>query len=868
MNHIKNIFILFLILASFCVAQKKPASNNDVFVDANGILRWEGTNTEVSLFGLNYTTPFAYSYRVQKKMGLNLKKAIDLDVAQMVRLGLDTFRVHVWDRQISDKEGNILNNDHLNLFDYLLAKLEAHGIKIILTPIAWWGTGWPETDPNEKGFSQFYSKRELITNPKARKVEKNYLTQFVVHINPYTKLSYKDDPSIIAMEIINEPSHPDSGKEVTNYINEMVKAIRDAGYSKPLFYNISQNWNDVQAQAVCNANIQGVSFQWYPTGLVHNKMLHGNYLMNVNHYSVPSDSIKDYNNKAKMVYEFEAADVGRSYMYPAMARSFREAGMQFATMFAYDPSQIAWSNTEYPTHYLNLLYTPSKAISLMIAAKAFHDLPRFKSYGDYPANNKFGYFSVDYNQDLSEMNSDTSFYYSNSTEDIPKNGEALKHVAGCGSSALVQYDGTGAYFLDKITNGIWKLEVYPDCLWLRDPFEPTSMSRQVSRLYWNDRKMIISIPNLGNDFNIYSLSGKKTISSNAVGTGFTIKPGIYLLAAGTAGKDEAKKYLSKREKFLDGLYTPPSPIPPVAVVNKTSKNIFYKTPQNFKFNIASDEKITNADLLIKRLGWRRFERHSLKNVGGFKYITNDSIKILNPGKLEFCVVVNAGGKNYTFPAGINGSPDDWDFFSRKIWTINVLNNDEPIVLFDAGRDRKDLVFPQFSREMRYFVDYKNGSNNETTAISVGVTFSGEAKIPFGMQISPSDIIRPIKNNLANYKYFVIRARSANNNSAYIHFNILTVDGKSYQTKVELKKDWEDIKIPVTSLKIGNYLIMPFSYPQFLKKIWKPDNESKEGLLNPAEINFIQLQCDKADAERNKDKYTSGFEIESITLEAQ
>jgi hypothetical protein len=868
MKFIKNIFYFFLIFASLSFAQKKSFLQNSVFVDESGVLRWQDSKKEVSLFGVNYTTPFAYSYRAQKKLGLSLKKAIDIDVDEMARLGFDAFRIHVWDREISDKKGNIIRNEHLNLFDYLLSRLEAKGIKIILTPIAWWGNGWPEPDEKTKGFSNFYSKIELITNQRAREAEKIYLKQFINHYNLYTKLSYKDDPSIIAMEIINEPSHPDSGKEVTDYINEMVRTIRNAGYSKPLFYNISQNWNDVQAQAVCKANIQGISFQWYPTDLVHDKMLHGNYLINVNHYSIPSDSIKGYNKKAKMVYEFEAADIGDSYMYLAMVRSFREAGMQFATMFAYDPSQIAWSNTEYPTHYLNLLYTPSKAISLMIAAIAFHKLPRMNSYDDFPDNNKFGEFKVDYNKDLSEMNSDTVFYYSNSTEDTPKEVDSVKHIAGCGNSVFVKYDGTGAYFLDKLNNGIWKLEVYPDCLWIRDPFEPTSMSRQVSRLYWNDRKMVFSIPNLGNNFSIHSLSGKNTISSKAINQSFTIKPGIYLVTAATVSVVEFKKYLSKREKFLDGLYVPPNPVPPVEVVNKTSKNMFYKTPQSFKFNIASDAKILTAYLFIKRLGWRKFEKHKLRNVSGFDYLTDDSIKILSPGKLEYCVVINTNGNNYTFPEGIKGSPEDWDFFSNKMYTFNVLNNDEPIVLFDAERDRKDLVFPQLSKEMKYFVDYKNGSNNKTTALSVDVKFSDEAKIPFAVQYSPIEVLGPLKNNLINYKYFVIKARSADTNNAFIHFNILTFDGKSYQTKVELKRDWENIKIPLATLKAGRCLIMPFSYPQFLKKIWKSDKDSEEELQNSAEINFIQLQCDKSEAEKIKKNFTSGFEIESITLGVQ
>ncbi|MEJ2616466.1 MAG: cellulase family glycosylhydrolase, partial [Ignavibacteriaceae bacterium] len=430
-------------------------------------------------------------------MGVSLKKAIDLDVAQMVRLGFDAFRVHVWDREISDKEGNLLNNEHLDLFDYLISRLAANNIKIIITPIAWWGTGWPEPDTKAPGFSQYYSKLELVTNKNAREAERNYIKQFINHINKYRKLAYKIDPSIIAMEVINEPAHPEDQKETTGYINEMVKAFRDAGFTKPLFYNISQNWSDTPgAQAVCNADVQGLSFQWYPTGLVHNSMLKGNYLINVDHYSIPSDSLIDYKNKTKMVYEFDAADIGGAYMYPAIVRSFREAGMQFAVMFCYDPTQIAWSNTEYGTHFMNLLYAPSKALSLMIAAKAFHELPRYKSYGNYPENNKFGNFLVNYDENLSEYNTDTAFYYSSSSYDNPKNINTIKHIAGCGNSVIVKYDGTGSYFLDKIQNGIWKLEVYPDVLWIRYPFGPTSMSRQVARLFWNERNMNLSIDDL------------------------------------------------------------------------------------------------------------------------------------------------------------------------------------------------------------------------------------------------------------------------------------------------------------------------------------------------------------------------------------
>jgi hypothetical protein len=178
-----------------------------------------------------------------------------------------------------------------------------------------------------------------------------------------------NDPDVIAVELNNEPGHSGSKQDVTNYINRLVAAMRTVGWTKPLYYNIAQN--PFYADAVSRADIDGVSFQWYPTGLVANQEVKGNFLPNVDHYTIPFDTIPQYRNKSKMVYEFDAADVLQSCMYPAIARSFREAGFQWATQFAYDPTALAYANTEYQTHYLNLLYTPSKAISLLNCIQSF-----------------------------------------------------------------------------------------------------------------------------------------------------------------------------------------------------------------------------------------------------------------------------------------------------------------------------------------------------------------------------------------------------------------------------------------------------------------------------------------------------------------
>ena len=282
----------------------------------------------------------------------------------MQRLGLDAYRIHVWDREVSDREGNLVENDHLDLLDYLMAKLAEHGIKALLTPIAWWPAGYPERDPGSDGFSEDYDKPEMSVDLDARRAQANYLGQFINHRNPYTGLTYAEDPNLIAIEIFNEPRHPAGPDETTRYIDAMASALREAGLRKPIFYNISENFTDEHGHAVCSAEIEGVSHQWYPTGLVRNGAVGGNMLPNVDRYTIPYADFPECRDKARMVYEFDAADVGGSYMYPAMARAFRGAGFQWATQFAYDPLAMAYANTEYQTHFLNLVYTPEEGHQL------------------------------------------------------------------------------------------------------------------------------------------------------------------------------------------------------------------------------------------------------------------------------------------------------------------------------------------------------------------------------------------------------------------------------------------------------------------------------------------------------------------------
>ncbi len=248
MFNLHKFFSKFFLLYVFCLhdlplkaQHKKLSSSNLIYADKNGILHYTKTNNEAAFFGVNYTVPFAYGYRSVKRAGISIEKAIDQDVYHLSRLGLDAFRVHVWDTEITDSAGNLLENDHLHLFDYLLYKLKQRSIKILITPIAFWGNGYPEKDERTPGFSTKYGKQQAVVNEDAIRAQENYLTQFFEHVNPYTKLTYTNDPDVIATELNNEPHHSGPKEKTTEYVNRLETAVRSTGWTKPIFYNISES---------------------------------------------------------------------------------------------------------------------------------------------------------------------------------------------------------------------------------------------------------------------------------------------------------------------------------------------------------------------------------------------------------------------------------------------------------------------------------------------------------------------------------------------------------------------------------------------------------------------------------------------------
>ncbi|MBQ3290525.1 MAG: cellulase family glycosylhydrolase [Kiritimatiellae bacterium] len=401
------------------------------------------------LWGVNYYAPFALDYNELTRRGVDPRTAIRDDVAHFHRLGLDLLRVHCFDRQISRRDGSLADTVHLELLDYLVSVAASNGMRTVITPIAWYGWS-PMDDTAKAGFSNLATMREFTSRQDLWPLQARFLSEFAAHTNRYTGLSYGKDPAIVAFECINEPLYPDGWPQtnVTDYIDTLVDALRAGGATQPIFYNSFGGYNE----AAGASKADGVSCSAYPLGLLAGRTLQGRQLAKIRESTLKPDA--HIAGKRRMAYEFDAADTLDSCLYPAIAKMLRGEGVELAAQFQYDPLAIADENRNWHTHYLNLVYTPKKALSFLIAGRAFKSIPRGEKYAPEERRLAFPPFLTDADYDLSEMATETEYFYSNNPVTPPPKPAALERVYGCGRSSVAASDGSGAYFLDRVRPGV------------------------------------------------------------------------------------------------------------------------------------------------------------------------------------------------------------------------------------------------------------------------------------------------------------------------------------------------------------------------------------------------------------------------------
>ena len=738
------------ILLSLCGAALSAPADRATELD-NGVLRWRDDGSEVALFGVNYCVPFTIEYGALGGLGLDRRTVIEQDVLHLARLGLTCLRMPVWDREISDHAGNLLETEHLALLDHLIAVGKQRGLYMVLTPIVSYAT-----DNESPGFATIYPMRELTSDAGApRAAQQRYLAQFVQHRNPETGLTYAEDPAVLAFELINEPLYPDrtTDAQVTEYIDALAAAIRETGCRKPILYN---GWFD-HAGAVAASTADGMTFGWYPTGLVAGRMLTGNYLGLVDELTALHD--ERLTAKLKGVYEFDAADVGWPYLYPAMARAFRAGGVQFANQFQYDAWPLAASNCAWQTHYLSLPYTSGKAISLMIAGEAFRRLPRGGSFGRTPTADRFGGFRVSYAERLSELVTQTEHLYGNGTSTPPPAPEQLIRVAGVGSSPTVRYEGTGAYFLDRLAPGLWRLEVYPDSVWVADPFARRTVADETARVIWAERQMTLRLPDLGSGFRIAPVNEGNDFAPVVRGRSFGIRPGVY---------EVTRCGVTSAVQVDPAYFAPPPTDRPPAVWHSPPEAVVEGEAVRIEATCTAEAaRVT----LCYRSGAQK-GRVLLRRTDPFHVVGEAPAEAAQAGVLRYALVLEEGSEAVSFPGRWPGWPDEAEEPAAQ-------------VLLDAAR----LAEPPAAK-------IANAPGAQATATLTGSVLRVDSTPLDPQQDGVVEVRAPVRRAARGPGVVRVRARALEPATTAAQVTLIQDDGRAYATDVALSEEFRDIDVPL------------------------------------------------------------------------
>lgn len=412
------------------------AVNPRRIVCRDGQLVYAEDGAEVCLWGVNYYAAHFVQYDNIKRLGLDHKQVIDRDFADLKAIGCEVVRMHLFDREIADRAGHLVDNPHLDLIEYTIAACAREGMHFFLTAIAWWPAG---AFDSADGFSNYFSQEALKFLPDALQAQETYLSELLQRPNRYRGgTPIGRDPTVALVEIMNEaefgtyketldvaegraPALEDAGGKPgthgtavekrailaqfdawlaewnrprseaayqdfvcdrhTAYCNRMTSVIRKHAPGVPVFMPYFCNWYVPNiAESLARCDVDGITFNTYLGGRDNFKPSSAAGLADMLSRIDYSPLTGKLRHKPKAVYEFGDGTTCTSVL-PLMALRFREAGAQIATYFQYDSIATAPWNSDWAGEWLNRHHSPGRGVAFAVAREVFHATPLYADAG-------------------------------------------------------------------------------------------------------------------------------------------------------------------------------------------------------------------------------------------------------------------------------------------------------------------------------------------------------------------------------------------------------------------------------------------------------------------------------------------------------
>ena len=398
----------------------------------------------------------------------------------------------------------------------------------------------------------------------------------------------------------------------------------------------------------------------------------------------------------------------------------------------------------------------------------------------------------------------------------------------------MRYDGTGAYFLDKLEDGAWLLEVFPDAAVTDNLFGRNRTDLPRSTILPNARLIQVNLPGL-TDFvalQVDELSRPPVPVVNR--SGFTVTPGKYLLLSEAFMADDDNFSILMEALAASPLVETRVPLPATTLPEAVVRVDTFRTCTAGKDLTLTAEVITlePADS-VELLFFTQDALHSMPmtRVHGFTYAATISGKNLKAGDAGYAIHVARSGLNSTFPGNHNSamiSIEEKD----KLFPISIVSAGTLVNLLDPATDQWRLN-RQWSRD----IDFKPSGEGADAWFTLQIrqlvqedeeNLRGPQTPDHSIRHAFADRIRGRRGDVAAAKYIVVECSSPLQRPFQVA--LVQDNGIALGTLVKPEPGRKAIRIRLSDLKPVPLPILPRPYPTFLPYYFPADPNGKLDML--------------------------------------
>jgi len=391
--------------------------------------------------------------------------------------------------------------------------------------------------------------------------------------------------------------------------------------------------------------------------------------------------------------------------------------------------------------------------------------------------------------------------------------------------------------MDKLSKGVWRLEVMPDAIWVDNPFGHNSPEKIVGVVNWASWKMKINLNDLGSNFTIEAINDENNYSTAVNETSFSIMPGTYILSK----KGIAKNWSSNDDwenNKLNDFFAPKSNVTKTYLKHIPIKEISENTALEITAQIVAPKNPEKVELWLYN-GFKR-EIFAMKK-NGYNYSVKIPAEIITIGYLKYQIIVKEENKSITFPANLEGEPKDWYFYDRSTYEIRVVPASNPIYLFNAKKD-SDLLVKEWRNTFKLVPTINENEaeyqvNIEKLFVQDNENLNAKPIYDYSFKHFILDKIEGRKTDLTSKENLIFYGHALNNKPCKLQIAFVMNDGSSFGKVIEIGTELKEYKLSLKELKPVKTVTLPRPYPSFLSYYLEHTIHSEFKIQNSESIQF-------------------------------